>query len=342
VSIQQDVTFAPQSDLPAVHACVDVLLLIGRAMQLHFPDLLRGQEALPPAWDDVLGVLSGILFREMRAKHITDITHAVDIWNEFAASRTVRLLGKTGSKAIHDAGQKIMEDAVAANAGIGPTILWEANQRAMGWITAQIVPHLGDIAFGIAPLVIDYDETGKQFCASSSPLLWEIHWTLQPVEHSLFGAMVLSRVLEHEYFSHLMPRNQHLSQGVREVLLVETLQEEHRNDDQGDPGKEAETQLTDWFRILLEQHFYRNGQASRAEMRNFETLALRLRRKSETAFWAMTSEIVRRAGGEADATVMDRVLKLLRRSPDGMVDQLAIPWPGFGNCLDRARRMLRK
>jgi hypothetical protein len=45
VSLQQDVTFVPKSDLAAIHARVDVLLLLGRAVRLHFPKFREAQDA---------------------------------------------------------------------------------------------------------------------------------------------------------------------------------------------------------------------------------------------------------------------------------------------------------
>jgi hypothetical protein len=337
-----DVSFAPESDLPAVRAAVDVLLLIGRALRNHFFPLLRAQEAKPPTWDDVLGTMAEILFREMRAKHITHINHALDVWREFEASRTVRLLGNSGAKAIRDVGLEIATNAVPGNAGIGLEILWDANLRAARWIERAILPHLPDLAFAIAPIVIDFDEPGSQFCASSSPLLWEIHWTLQPVPHSLFGAMVVPRILQHEYVCHLMPRNHHLSSGVREVFLVEGMREESRNDPRLNPrDRESDEKLEGWFRILLQQHSYRLGLSSRAETRNFESVALLVRRKSQADFWKMTAEIVAGPGSAPEAAVIDRVLKILRSAPDAVLDRLAIPWTSFPECLESSRRLRR-
>jgi hypothetical protein len=80
------------------------------------------------------------------------------------------------------------------NAGIGTNILWDANVRAESWIRGRIPPHVDSTPFRVAVLVIDFDDAGTQFCASSSRLVWEIHWTLQPFTDSLFGAMIASRV----------------------------------------------------------------------------------------------------------------------------------------------------
>lgn len=193
---------------------------------------------------------------------------------------------------------------------------------------------MADTSFAIAPLVIDFDEAGTRFCASSSSLSGEIHWALQPFEHSLYGAMVVPRVLEHEYLSHLVPSNQHLSMGVREVFLVETLEEEHRNDtDQTLRERNAEIKLAGWFRLKLEQHFCRNHQTSRAALRDFEEIALRVRRKSVSDFWKMTTEILFLPEGQTEANVVDSVLKILRFSPDSTVDALTVPWKGFPECL---------
>jgi hypothetical protein len=345
VFIKQNVTFSPQSDLPAVEGCVDAVLLIGRAIRMRFPAFLDALEAnARPSCYEVLRVLANILAREMQAKNITDITHARDVWREFAASPTVRKLSGPGSLVIREIGRRIAADAVSDNAGMGKNILWAANLKAARWVKERILTHLQDddivpdVEFGTAPLVIDYDEAGTQFCASSSPLLWEIHWTLQPFEHSLFGAMTTPRILEHEYVSHLLPKNQCLSMGVREVFLVDTLEEEHRNDVEESPrNRAAEMKLDSWFRTMLEQHFYRAHQASRTDLRDFEEVAVRLRRRSASDFWKMTAEILRLPDGPGDAQMVDSVIRLLRPCPDRIVDELTIPWLGFGKCLELAR-----
>jgi hypothetical protein len=138
--------------------------------------------------------------------------------------------------------------------------------------------------------------------------------------------MVVPRILEHEYFSHLMPRNQHLSNGVREIVLVEVLKEEHRND----PNFSREAmKLDDWFRIALELHSYRNPQTNREELRDFEEVAVRLRRKSVANFWKMTAEILRLPSSQGNADAVDRVLTALRTLPDEDFDLLTQPWRGF-------------
>ena len=338
--VKQDVSFAPECDSSAVRACVDVLLLIATAVRLHFPALLSGQEAdEPPPWHEALRVLANILFQEMRAKRITSIIHANNVWNQFTANGVVGALGPTGKKAINDAGARVLAEAIPGNAGVGTNILWDANIRAERWIRSRILPHVDATPFSVAPLVIDFDEAGTQFCASSLRLVWQIHWTLQPFEHSLFGAMVASRVLEHEYFSHLLPRNQHLSKGVREVWLMETLEEEHRNDAVQDV---ADMKLQAWFRLLLEQHFIQIGHINQFSLQDFEEVAVRIRRKSPTDFWKMTAEILSLRNNKRAADIVDGVLKLLRSSPDTIVDTLTVPWRGFLACLEMARSISSK
>jgi len=337
------VTFAPESDSPGTRACVDALLLIGQAMRAHFPDLLEiceGNHGSSPAWDELLGALAHILFQEMRAKNIRDITHARDVWKQFMAGLTVQRLPPSGGAALREVGKKITRDAVGANAGIGLDILEKANQQAESWTRQRILPYLQDTSLEVAPLVIDFDEAGTQYCASSSPLSGEIHWTLQPFEHSLYGAMVVPQLLEHEYVSHLLPRNQYLSLGVREVFLVEALEEEHRDNPGSNPQVfDAEMKLAVWFREKLEQHFQRNHQTSRAELRDFENVAIRFRGKSNADFWKMTSEILLLPDGEAESGMVDDALKMLRWRKDHIVDRLTIPWRGFAECLQHARQI---
>ena len=330
VPIQQDVTFAPESDLEAIRARVDVLLLLGRAVRLHFPEFLNAQDAnSPPAPYEVLRILADILADQMKRLLITDITHARGVWASFTADPAVKKLAGPSSRVIRTMGQRVAADATSANAGMGAQILWAANLQARRWIVDCFLPHVSGVKFNPAPVVIDYDETGRQFCASSSPLRGEIHWALQPFRHSLFGAMVVAHILEHEYVSHLIPRNQHLSKGVQEVFLVETLEEEHRNDIQQDArNRNAEMKLDGWFRHLLEEHSCHLGQSNRAELRDFKGVATRMRLKSKSDFWKMTSEILHLPEG-GDAELVDKVIKALSARPDDEAGQLAIPWRGF-------------
>jgi hypothetical protein len=276
-----------------------------------------------------LRILADILADQMKRRLITDITHARGVWASFIADPAVKRLPGPSSLTIRAMGRRVAADAVSANAGTGRQILWAANLRARRWIVERFLPHLSGVNFDPAPVVIDYDEVGTQFCAFTSPLRGEIHWTLQPFRHSLFGATVVSRILEHEYLSHLIPRNQQLSKGIREVFLVETLEEEHRDDTKQDArNRNAESKLDVWFRDLLEQHSYHMGQSNRVELRDYKGVATWLRRKSKPDFWKMTSEILYLPEG-GDAELVDKVIKALSACPDDEAGQLAIPWRGF-------------
>jgi hypothetical protein len=337
VPIQQEITFAQDADLPAIRACVDVLLLLGRAVRLHFYDLINAQDADgPPSPYEVLCVLADILFREMQEKNITDITHTLSVWKQFAGSLTVQRLGGPSSRVIRAIGRRVEADAVRDNAGIGMNLLWSANLRATRWIGESLPPHLPGVDFKRAPMVIDYDEAGTQFCASSSRLHGEIHWTLQPFRHNLFGAMVVPHILEHEYISHLIPRNPLLSQGVREVFLVEALAEQHRDDVEDVRNKNVDMKLDGWFRCLLEEHFCRVGRSTRASLRDYEGVAIRMRRRSKPEFWKMTAEILR-LPEDGDANTVDRVVRLLRSLPDSVCDDLTMPWISFAECWNSAQ-----
>jgi hypothetical protein len=68
------------------------------------------------------------------------------------------------------------------------------------------------------PMRVHYDPKGDDYCASSSIFANEIGWNLQLVERSLFGALSLEMLFEHEYLSHMLPRNNFLSKNVREML----------------------------------------------------------------------------------------------------------------------------
>jgi hypothetical protein len=236
--------------LAAIHARVDVLLLLGRAVRLHFPEFRAAQDANgPPAPYEVLRILADILADQMKRHLITDITDALGVWASFTADPAVTKLAGPSSRIIRAMGKRVASDAISANAGMGKQILWAANLQARRWIVERFLPHLSGVKFDPAPVVIDYDEAGMRFCAFTSPLRGEIHWTLQPFRHSLFGATVVPRILEHEYVSHFIPRNQKLSKGIREVFLVETLEEEHRNDLKQDArNRNAEMKLDVWFR----------------------------------------------------------------------------------------------
>jgi hypothetical protein len=105
------------------------------------------------------------------------------------------------------------------------------------------------------PIRVHYNPGGDDYCASSSLFANEIGWNLQLVERALYGALILDMLFEHEYLSHMLPRNTFLSRNVQEIWLSAALFWESV-ELPGDPAeKHVQEALWEFFRRELNKHF---------------------------------------------------------------------------------------
>jgi hypothetical protein len=324
----------------SVYAKLSVLILIASAFRPHLTELMAAADrdgGLPEGMQ-ILDAMAEVLCSQMGA--IRAASAALVVWNQFRGRLTVAWdLGAATTQVLN----RIEQDLTARTNASGPQFaehfLHEANVRAAEWISQDILPNLGRPGIAPAPVRVAWDQKAESYCASAARLTGTIGWTLQPCKHSFYAGLVAERVLEHEYLSHLLPGNQRLSKGVREVWLMETLEEEHRNDQYiALDRKHVLMTVWAWFRMELENHFVRKGVLKAGVFTNFEDLAIRVRRRSLSSFWKMTGDIIN-LSAQQDPAPIERALKMLRPLPDDILDALTVPWVGFAACMESARAM---
>ena len=321
---------------PAVHARLDVLLIISEAFRTGLAAIVSAEsnEGGPPEWWQVVRVFSDVLASEIASQGLQNIDAAPFVWDQIYNKLRVRWeLSTELDNILSLMKAEVTARAIPKNIGFGRQFLHDSNLRAASWINQHIMPRLDRPEIDPARLHVSYDPAGKRFCASSSRLEGTVGWTLQPCKHTVLGALIAPRVLEHEYLSHLLPSHRALPKGILEVWLMETLEEEHRNLADACLAPEGiEGKLWTWFKHELELHFSTMGFLEPAELLDFEEIAIRIRRRSETDFWKMTRHLLlldRRT--EIERAV--EVLRLLRPLSDKLVDSLTMPWSSFEECL---------
>jgi hypothetical protein len=324
----------------SVYAKLSVLTLIAAAFRSHLTDLMAAadRDGGLPDGPQILDAMAEALSSQMGA--IREPSAALVVWDQFRGRLTVAwTLGTTTTQVIDRIEQDLTTRTNATAPQFAERFLHEANVRAAEWISQYILPNLGRPAITPAPVRVTWDQKAESYCASASRLTGTIGWTLQPSKHSFYAGLVAERVLEHEYLSHLLPGNLKLSKGIREVWLMETLEEEHRNDQYiALHRKQVLLTVWTWFRMELENHFIRKGVLERGIFTRFEDLAIRIRRRSLSSFWQMTGDIINLSAHQ-DPAPIERALKMLRPLPDEILDALTIPWTGFAPCLENARMM---
>jgi len=324
----------------SVHAKLSVLIIIASAFRSHLTDLMTAadRDGAPPEGMQIVDAMAETLSSQIGA--IRTLSAAPVVWTQFRGRLAVAWsLRAQTAQVLEQIEHDLTIQANAGNPHFAENFLHAANLRAAEWISEYILPKVGRPTVAPAPLHVSYDQKAERFCASSSRLAGTIGWILQPCKHTFYAALICERVLEHEYLSHLLPGNLKLSKGIREVWLMETLEEEHRNDEYIALNRRlALMTIWSWFRIELENHFVRNSIVDLAIFTGVEDLATRIRRRSLPSFWKMTAEIINLSDGE-DPRPTERALRMLRPLPDNVLDALTVPWTGFDTCIETARSM---
>ena len=324
----------------SVHAKLSVLVMIASAFRSHLTELMAAadHDGGLPEGTQIVDTMADVLSSQMGAIRLPNA--ALVVWTQFRGRLTVGWnLGSRTAQVLDQIEQDLTARSNAGDPQFAENFLHYANVRGAEWISQYILPNIGRPSIAPVPVRVTYDQKGEKYCASSSRLAGTIGWILQPCKHSFYAGLIAERVLEHEYLSHLLPGNQKLSKGIREVWLMETLEEEHRNDQYiALQRKHVLMTIWSWFRIELEDHFVRKGAIERAVFTNMEDLAVRIRRRSLTSFWKMTGDIIN-LSAQQDPAPTERALRMLRPLPDDVVDALTVPWTSFLTCLESARAM---
>ena len=190
---------------PTVLAQLDLLAVLADAMAPFLPDL----SDLVDDWHFVVDEAAHVLATQ--SPHIQNLSDALAIWDLVLKTLVISRF-PSDAKALMDAMTARLYTAVLSpDAGIA--CLEAAHLRAVTWV--QTVGQQRNISVlkqaTPIPILVGYDPDGLQFCASSSQLGNQIGWSLQLKRRALYGALIADMFLAHEYLSHMLPRNTHLS-----------------------------------------------------------------------------------------------------------------------------------
>jgi hypothetical protein len=162
------------------------------------------------------------------------------------------------------------------------------------------------------PIRISWDQYGVRASASSSRTAREITWTFQHFARALWSALAAEPVLQHEYLSHLVPRNPDLSSRVREGWLMEALMAEIRD---GGPDGQLDLRLLKYLRERLGADPELGDLAAYGSLGLLDT-AVFIRIRNPALFWGVTREMLAMEPGAEAARQVDEVLRELEAKRD--------------------------
>jgi hypothetical protein len=205
-------------EAPTLRAQLDALMLLAASLHAHRVSL----QAAYDSWHVQIADLARG-FGE-RIKKLTDVGQILNIWRSFA--ETLPFSGAPASALTAWARVGIDLEARLRAGGEPLRYLEEANARAHQRIRSLLNRfEVEDDLLAAEPAMvkISWDEHNVRSSASSSRTSGEISWTFQHAARTLWAALAAESVLQHEYLSHLAPRNLALSIHVRDGWLVEVL-----------------------------------------------------------------------------------------------------------------------
>lgn len=308
----ENIKFAKELSAPAVRAQLDVLLLFARSLGGQVIALAEATEAEGGlTWSEGVDILA-----ERIAQQIGKLSRADQarlIWQQFMNDLSVDSLGPRAKDTLERVeGQ--LEESLELLQG-APT--YALNYLMLGNILAlDSVARMWNIGDSLRetigrPLLVRFDPKGEDQHAAAWRDAEHIVWSFQLRKHALWGALVLNRILEHEYFCHVMPVNRSLSTDVREGFLDRVLQLEHAGMPQAGAPTSASIEEGRWsfmlqkFRGELMRHFAEQEGERRWRLRN---LAEGMWLKRRDFCRVLTFEILRIEDGNQTAKFVDLVL----------------------------------
>jgi hypothetical protein len=315
---QTTIKFESPFQAPIVRAQFDVLLVLAEAMAPSLADLSK----VASDWQRVVAVAADALAAQ--SANVKSVAHAIPIWN--------RVLNDLGVASLTPAATAILDtitERLATAVRIpyaGEHRLERSHEAAVGWIRDLGVRRgLAALQQATAyPIRVHYNPAGDDYCASSSLFANEIGWNLQLVERALYGALILDMLFEHEYLSHLLPRNNFLSKNVREIWLSAALFWECV-ELPGDPAeKHVQEALWELFRRELNKHFDPKNLEFFGPWK-LDHLAEQIYFVSPDVFWDITKAILECDDNRNNADVIDAFLRqLLSLRPGELRSGLAL------------------
>jgi hypothetical protein len=309
---------------PIVRAQFDVLHLLAEAIAPSLPDLYRAATN----WHRVVVATGESFARQIRK--VLAAEDAAAIWGQVLLDLDVQRLAPPAAAVVASITARL-EAAIAGSYDGGDHLL-ARHEAAVQWIRELGIRYQLAAFEGapIYPVRAHYNPDGDDYCASSSLFANEIGWNLQLVERSLYGTLILEMLFEHEYFSHMLPKNNFLSKNVREIWLSAALYWEHVHQG-GDPAaKQVKKFLWEKFRRELGRHFDPNDLEFFGPL-ELDKLAEHVRLLSEDIFWDITKTILECADKRENAWHIDGLLqRLIGLTPQEMKAGLAMKpgdWP---------------
>lgn len=305
MSQSAQIVFESPFQAPIVRAQFDVLLVLAECMAPSLPAL----SSSAADWLTLVSMAAEALASQ--TPNVKSVVHAVPIWTRVMIDLGV----PTGAKTVLDTIAKRLAAAVLIPFQ-GEQRILSMHNAAVEWIkdlgVRRGIPILEQAT--VYPIRVHYNPDGNDYCASSSLFANEIGWNLQLVERALYGALILDMLFEHEYLSHMLPRNNFLSKDVREIWLSSALFWESV----GLPGNTTEKHVREvlWekFRRELNKHFDSKNLSFYGSWK-LDQLAEKIYSFAPDTFWDITKAILECADGQDKAKVVDAFLKELLALP---------------------------
>ncbi len=307
-------------EAPLPLARLEIFLLLAGAMRPSLKDLFQ---VLPDRWHEAITILARIIVQVLPSMRTASQANAV--WTQFLSDARIRALPRKAIAVLNTASVRLAALRLRRNRGLN--YLDDANDEAVAWIqrlgAARNISPFEQIAK--VPLRVYYDPRAEQYCASSNPLVGEIGWKLQLAEHAFYGALIPDLLFEHEYISHLLPRNHALGQSVREIWLNVGLVSAH-GAAQPDPDQEH-VNLFLWEKFRAELARFRGGDIRAYGPYNLESKSANAAFHAPDIFWRLTSVILDLEDSEEEALLVEQLLAKMARLDDAKLRSvLSVPW----------------
>jgi hypothetical protein len=281
-----------------------VLFALAEVIGSSLPELYRSATN----WNYVVVAAAESLTSQFEKVQVT--ADATSIWGRVLLDLDVKRLNKSAAAVTNSITQQLEAAVTSTSSYDGANYLTAKHAQAVQWIR-EVGVRRGLVDFQNTttfPIRAHYNPKGNDYCASSSLFVGEIGWNLQLVERSLYGALILEMLFEHEYLSHMLPRNNHLSKNVREVWLSAALFWEHDNEPIDQATRQVRAFLWERFRRELGRFFDPKDIEFFGPLK-LDHVAERIRFFSEEIFWDITKAILECP--DTKENVVDRLLRQL-------------------------------
>jgi hypothetical protein len=287
-----------------------VLLVLAECIAPSLPALYL---AAPGNWQKVVSVAADALASQ--TPHVKSIVNAIPIWNRVLLDLGIANLTLAANSVLDTITKRLA--AEVSTPFEGERRLLRMHDTAVDWIR-DLGARRGISVLKAAnpyPIRVHYNPKGDDYCASSSLFANEIGWNLQLVERALYGALILDMLFEHEYLSHMLPKNNFLSRDVREIWLSAGLFWESV-DRPGNAGeKHVREVLWELFRRELNKHFDPKNLSFYGPWK-LDQLVEKIFFLSPDSFWEITKAMIECSDIRQNADTIDAFLRDLLRLPD--------------------------